>query len=116
MREKIRDRQRIEHILSALDILISNRNRYSDEVIVGDSIIFFGFVKHLETIGEAAYKLTKEFKESHKEIEWSEIEGMRHVMVHGYYQIEKGIVISTIREEIDILRNKIMDILTNSSL
>lgn len=37
-------------------------------------------------------------------------------MVHGYYQIEKGIVISTIREEIDILRNKIMDILTNSSL
>ncbi len=115
MREKIRDRQRLDHMLSALDVLISNRDRYPDNMISGDPIIFFGFVKHLEIIGEAAYKLTKEFKDSHKEIEWSEIEGMRHVMVHGYYQIEKNIVISTIREDVDILRMKISEILGNIS-
>ncbi len=111
MREKIRDRERLEHILSSLDILISNRGRYSDEAIVCDPIVFFGFVKHLEMVGEAAYKLTKDFKNLHPEIGWSQIEGMRHVMVHGYYQIEKSIVISTIREDIDMLRDSVMKIL-----
>lgn len=28
--------------------------------------------------------LTKEFRESHPDIEWDAIEGMRHVLVHGY--------------------------------
>ncbi len=114
MREQIRDKQRLEHILSALNTLISRRDIYSDAVIINDPIIFFGIVKHLEIIGEAAYKLTKDFKSSHPEIIWSEIEGMRHVMVHGYYQIEKGIVISTIREDIDLLYQQIVNILSDS--
>ena len=67
-----------------------------------------------QTFGDgwgAAYKLTKDFKNLHPEIGWSQIEGMRHVMVHGYYQIEKSIVISTIREDIDMLRDSVMKIL-----
>lgn len=112
MREKIRDHQRLEHILDALDTIISYRQEYSDDEIMSNPITFFGFVKHLEIIGEAAYKITKEFKSSHPEIKWSEIEGMRHVMVHGYYMIEKNIVISTLREDIDTLRISILEYLS----
>ena len=112
MREKIRDKQRLEHILDALDTIISFRQKYSDEEIISNPITFFGFVKHLEIIGEAAYKLTKEFKTSHSDVNWIEIEGMRHLMVHGYYLIEKSIVISTLREDIDILRESIIAFLS----
>lgn len=38
-------------------------------------------------VGEAVYKLTKEFKESHTETPWRMIEKMRHILVHDYYQI-----------------------------
>lgn len=31
--------------------------------------------------------LTKAFRAEHPEIEWDVIEGMRHVLVHGYYTI-----------------------------
>ena len=50
--------------------------------------VYYGFVKHVEIIGEAVYMLSKEFREAHPEVEWEAIEGMRHVLVHGYYQIE----------------------------
>lgn len=33
--------------------------------------------------------LTKEFRETHLEVEWQDIISMRHVLVHGYYQISK---------------------------
>lgn len=111
MREKIRDRQRLEHILSALDTLILYRQQYDDEAILNNPINFFGFVKHLEIVGEAAYKLTKDFKENHPEVEWHQLEGMRHIMVHGYYMIEKSIIISALREDVDILRAEILKFL-----
>lgn len=114
MRETIRDRQRLSHILSALDTVISYRQDYSDEEIVNNPITFFGFVKHLEIIGEASYKLTKEFKAKHPEIEWHAIEGMRHIMVYGYYMIEKSIVIATLREDADILRQSILRLLSET--
>lgn len=113
MREKIRDSQRLEHILKALDTLIRYRQDYTDDEIIYNPITFFGFVKHLEIVGEAAYKLTKEFKDNHPEIEWQVLEGMRHIMVHGYYTIEKNIVLSTLREDVDILRDSIIRILNN---
>ncbi len=113
MREKIRDRQRLEHILSALDTLIIYRQKYDDEAILNNPINFFGFVKHLEIVGEAAYKLTNDFKAKHPEVVWHQLEGMRHIMVHGYYSIEKSIIISTLREEVDILRDHILNFLNH---
>ncbi len=52
----------------------------------------FAIIKNLEIIGEAAYKLTKSFKLKHTSIEWSDIIGMRHILVHGYYQIKDEII------------------------
>ncbi|MDE5976795.1 MAG: DUF86 domain-containing protein [Muribaculaceae bacterium] len=43
----------------------------------------------VEIIGEAAYMITKEFKDSHNELDWKEIQGMRHHLVHGYYHISQ---------------------------
>lgn len=80
MRERIKDKGRLEHILKAIDVLLSNKDRYTFDEMVNDPIIFFGFVKHVEIIGEAVYMLTKEFREQHQEVDWEVIEGMRHVL------------------------------------
>jgi uncharacterized protein with HEPN domain len=52
----------------------------------------FAVIKNLEIIGEASYLLTKEFKSRHDSIEWKDIIGMRHILVHGYYQISDEII------------------------
>lgn len=104
MSEKIKDRGRLEHILSAIDVLLENKSRYTYEQVASDPIIFFGFVKHVEIIGEAVYMLSKEFRLTHTEVEWDVIEGMRHVLVHGYYQIKPHQLWNTIEEDIPALR------------
>lgn len=38
----------------------------------------------LQTIGEAATKISEQFKEEHPEIRWAQIIGMRHRLVHDY--------------------------------
>lgn len=111
MRERIKDNDRLQHILDAIDILQSGAQRYSLEQIEKDSILYFGFVKQVEIIGEAVYMLTKEFRESHPDIEWDAIEGMRHVLVHGYYEISPDKVWNVIEKDLPILRPKIQDLL-----
>ena len=104
MREKIKDKGRLEHILSSIDIILNNKNRYEYEDVIKDPIIFYGFVKHVEVIGEAVYMLTKEFRETHPEVEWDVIEGMRHVLVHGYYKIRPNQLWNTIENDIPKLK------------
>ncbi len=74
------------------------------EEIQKNSIVFFGFVKHVEIIGEAVYMLTQEFRTSHPETEWDIIEGMRHVLVHGYYKIKPKQLWLTIENDIPKLK------------
>ena len=104
MREKIKDKGRLEHILSSIDIILNNKNRYEYEDAINDPIVFYGFVKHVEIIGEAVYMLTKEFRETHTEVEWDVIEGMRHVLVHGYYKIKPNQLWNTIENDIPKLK------------
>ena len=104
MRERVRDKGRLEHILNAIDVILKNKERYTYEEIVADPIIFYGFVKHVEIIGEAVYMLTKEFRATHTEVDWDVIEGMRHVLVHGYYKIRPKQLWNTIEQDIPELK------------
>ena len=113
MREKIKDKGRLEHILSSIDIILNNKNRYEYEDVINDPIVFYGFVKHVEIIGEAVYMLTKEFRETHPEVEWDVIEGMRHVLVHGYYKIKPNQLWNTIENDIPKLKPLIESYIKN---
>ena len=104
MREKIRDRERLEHMLSAIDVLLTRKDKYTPEEVEDDPIIFYGLVKHVEIIGEAVYKLTKEYRAVHTEVDWEDIERMRHVLVHGYYKIRPQQLWETLQTDIPELR------------
>ncbi len=78
MRERVKDKGRLEHILAAIDVLLANKDRYTLDEVKNNPIVFFGFVKHVEIIGEAVYMLTKEFRAAHPEVEWNVIEKMLH--------------------------------------
>ena len=58
----------------------------------------------MEVIGEAVYMLTKEFRESHCDVNWRQIEKMRHVLVHGYYTIAPESLWDTIQADIPELK------------
>ncbi len=100
MRERIRDIERLNHILDAINVLLDNKDNHTLEEMASDPIVFYGFVKHVEIIGEAVYMLTKEYRNEHDEVEWDTIERMRHVLVHGYYKIRPVQLWDTIQTDI----------------
>ena len=112
MRESLKDPLRLEHIRDAIDRLLAADADKSFDLMNDKDIEYFGVVKLLEIIGEASYKLTGEFKESHPATPWKYITGMRHVLVHGYYQIKKSDVIKTVRNDLPVLRSQINDYLS----
>lgn len=116
MREKVRDRGRLEHILQACINILDNKDRYVFEEIKDDPIIFYGFVKQVEIIGEAVYMLTEEFRASHPEVEWRVIACMRHVLVHGYYTIDPQQLWGVIEDDIPTLKPQIEKFLQEDNL
>ena len=107
MREKPKDINRLSHIIEAIDNLIEFTKGISFDEYKGNKILRFAVIKNLEIIGEAAYLLTNEFKEKHPEVEWKVIIGMRHVLVHDYYQISDEMVWATIQTELLPLKEKV---------
>ena len=74
------------------------------EEALSDPIVYYGLVKHVEIIGEAVYMLTFEFRASHPEVNWDDIERMRHILVHGYYKIRPEQLWETIVVDIPQLK------------
>lgn len=87
MREAIKDKGWIEHMLEVARNLQDAKSSHTYEEILNDKILFYGLTKMTEIIGEAAYRLTHEFIETHPSLPWKEIIGMRHILVHGYFKI-----------------------------
>lgn len=83
---------------------MARKDSHSFEEAVSDPIIFYGYVKHIEIIGEAVYMLTKEYRAVHNEVNWDDIERMRHVLVHGYYKIRPEQLWETVQTDIPELK------------
>lgn len=116
MREPIKDRSRLLHMLEAIDNIMEFKEGVSYENFVQNKLLKFGIFYNVAIIGEAAYKLTKEFIESHPEVPWRAIINMRHVIVHGYYQIEPQILWETINNDLVDLREAVVGYLKEENL
>lgn len=104
MREQIRDIDRLRHILEQIDNLLAIAPQTTFETLDSDKVRYYGIVKMTEIIGEAAYKLTDEFVDAHPEVPWKVIRGMRHYLVHEYYQVSKEGLWDTLTNDLPELR------------
>ena len=107
MRENVRDRDRLEHILEAISNILDFADGKTKEELEADKLKFYGIVKNIEIIGEAAYKLTRAFCSRHSETPWEFIAKMRHVLVHDYYQIDSNEVWTVIQDDLQPLHEQI---------
>ncbi len=56
MREKVKDKGRLEHILQTCNDLLASKDKYTFDAVKDNPIIFYGFVKLSEIIGEPTLK------------------------------------------------------------
>ncbi len=108
MREKPRDVERIQHMSQAIDDILEFAENKTFEDFKSVKMLKHAIFRNLTIIGEAANLLTKEYKETHNTVEWHKIIGMRHVLIHGYYDADDAIVWQTVVNDLPKLR-KILD-------
>jgi uncharacterized protein with HEPN domain len=56
--------------------------------LAADHVYALGLVKCLEIIGEAAQQLSTDLTDQHPDVPWPQIVGMRHRLVHAYFEID----------------------------
>lgn len=105
MRELARDKGRIQDIIDYSNNVIELIEGVSCDDLANDKRTYYAVMNNIEIVGEAAYMLTKSFKENHPNTPWKVIEGMRHILVHDYAQVAYQILWGTAIESIpDLLQ------------
>ena len=114
MRERARDKGRLEDILEYSDNVTKFINCHTFESFVADKVTYYSVMKNVEIVGEAAYMLSKAFKKAHPATPWKIVQGMRHILVHDYANIDDKELFNTAVNGIPELREQVAKYLADT--
>ena len=97
----------IEDIWEAVEKVERYVSGMDHDAFVKDEKTVDSVVRNLEIIGEAANRLPQNFKTQHSEIKWPKIIGLRHRIVHDYFNIDVEIVWQIIQEDLPVFKSKL---------
>lgn len=107
MRSPLNDKARLEHIQNAIITIEEYMAGKVFEDFVTDKILRHAVTWNIQVIGEASNKLSKEFISAHPGTNWRGVIGMRHVLVHDYYQIDEEGIWNVIEVDLPPLKAQI---------
>jgi uncharacterized protein with HEPN domain len=108
MKDKPGDRQRLLHILEAIEEIQHYTVNTDLKTFLENSMMRFACVKQIEIIGEAANSITPGTKAIFTDLEWKQIIGMRHILVHEYFGVDFDLIWQVIIDDLPILKEKIL--------
>ena len=108
-----RDRTVLEKVLKEIDCLNELiKDTKTFEEFDADEKTKRSCVMTLINIGELVNHLSKEFKESRKDIPFHAITGLRNVAAHGYLTLNFKLIWSTAQNSIPEFKSQIKNLLT----
>lgn len=107
MRDPERDKGRIEDMIEASNNVINFVDGLSFNVFSNDKLRYYAVLKNVEIIGEAAYMLTKDFRDRVNSIPWDAVIKMRHILVHGYASVLPEILWDTAINDVPWLKREL---------
>ncbi len=105
-------RNRLQDILDAIGQIEAEQAK-GKAAFDASSLIQVWMVHHLMIIGEAVRAIDPAFRQRHASIPWRQIAGMRSVLVHDYFPIDREIVWETIEKHLPPLKAEIRGILAS---
>jgi uncharacterized protein with HEPN domain len=101
----------IQDIHKAISKIFSYTKGMNYETFSADDKTIDAVIRNFEIIGEAVVKLPDNFKETHSEVDWFRVKGMRNRIVHDYRNVNLIIIWETIENNLPDLQNRIEDII-----
>src|ERR1700726_3874892 len=95
-----RDLVYVGHMLDMARKAVSKTQGISRETYDADENLRLALIHLVQTIGEAARQVSREFCSNHSDIRWADIIGMRHKVVHDYLGVDDDIVWQVVIEDL----------------
>ena len=96
----IDDKTRILHMIDAAEEAIKFSAGRSLKDVREDRALALLLVKCLEMVGEAGFKTSRNYRDSHPEVPWRTLIDLRNHLVHEYHDIDAERVWETIERDI----------------
>ncbi|MGE5352137.1 MAG: DUF86 domain-containing protein [Acidobacteriota bacterium] len=104
------DNEWLKDILDEI-ALIEKYSVKGEIVFQKDELIQTWMIHHLQTIGEAASKLSENLKQKYSSTPWRDIISMRNFIVHQYFGVDLEEIWNTVISDVPVLKNSINQIL-----
>ena len=100
-------------IVEAADAIAGFVAEVQEEAFTGNDLVRSAVLQKLAMIGEAAARLSANFKDRHSQIEWADIVAFRNIAVHAYFSVNWSIVWVAATEDAPALRKQVAQILAS---
>ena len=90
----------LKHILDSIRDIEESIAGMNYEDFAGNKIFLKATVRDLEIIGEAASKVSQEFRDSAPQIPWRDMIDMRNVLIHEYFGVISETVWKTCQQNL----------------
>ncbi len=70
---------------------------------VADLAVRKAVLHSIQTIGEAARRVSPQFRQAHPAVPWADVIGLRNKIVHDYFAVSYTVVWAVVREELPVL-------------
>jgi len=101
----------IKHILESIKYIEEYTEGISKDDFLRSTKIQDAVIRRLEIIGEATKNIPPEWKETHSEVPWRRIAGIRDILIHEYFGIDFDLLWNVVKKDLPDLKRKISMIL-----
>jgi len=104
------------HVWDMLQVVEEMEEMIGDSdlaAFLGNRMLMRAIERNLEIVGEAARRVSSDFRATHASIPWRQIIGQRNILAHEYGQIDHELLFRTASEDVPELADSLRQILTN---
>ncbi len=110
-----RDELRLRHIVDASDRIAGYLSSVNRDEFLANRMLQDAVIRNLEIIGEACANLTPEFRDANPDVPWQKASGIRNRLVHGYFDVDLGVVWQSAMHSVPAFADQVRAILPAKS-
>ena len=103
----------IGHIFDAARRAVAKVAKKTRDEFYADDTLHLAVTHLIQILGEASTKISKEFQDLHADLPWREMIGMRHKIVHDYFEVNLRVVWDVATEDLPELIKQLEAIVPN---
>jgi len=94
------DRIRLRHMIDAAEAALGFAAGRTRSDLESNQMLLFALVRAFSVVGEAAARLSEEGRAAAPDVPWRQIVAMRNRLIHAYFDIDRDILWTAIRDEL----------------